>query len=270
MPPRGLSPSGLVLVDKPAGPSSFAVVRRLRAASGARAGHCGTLDPFATGLLLVLLGSATRLARYLVGLDKRYLAEVDLTATTETGDPEGPVLERHAPPLGEELEKRIQALRGEVELAVPAQSAVKVGGERAYKLARRGVAVEMPVRRSHVYSLELLAYDGCVAQLDLRVGSGTYVRALAGALGGHCLALRRTEVGPFRVDDADEGRILPAAAALPFLQLFEISDQEAQAVRAGRTITRPGEGIVRLVGRDGLVAIGRAGGGEIRPETVLP
>jgi tRNA pseudouridine55 synthase len=267
--PGALEPSGLVLVDKPVGPSSFAVVRRLRNATGARAGHAGTLDPFATGLLLVLLGGATRLARYLVGLDKRYLAEVDLTATTETGDPEGAVLDRREAPSNDELEQRLRGLRGEVELVVPAASAVKVGGERAYKLARRGVTVEMPVRRSHIHSLELLRYDGRVARLELRVGSGTYVRALATALGGHCLGLRRTEVGPFRVDDADEERILPAADALPFLQLAEISDQEAQAVRAGRAIARGGEGLVRLVDPDGLVAVGRAGGGEVRPETVL-
>src|SRR5207244_7487884 len=129
--PRALSPSGLVLVDKPAGPSSFAVVKRLRDRTGARAGHAGTLDPFATGLLLVLLGSATRLAQYLVGLDKRYVTEVDLGARTATGDPEGEVIEEHDPPSREELEARIATLRGEVELPIPAASAVKIAGERA-------------------------------------------------------------------------------------------------------------------------------------------
>src|SRR5690348_4160204 len=123
MPPRALRPSGLVLVDKPAGPSSFAIVKRLRDRTGARAGHAGTLDPFATGLLLVLLGASTRLAQYLVGLDKRYLTEIDLCERTTTGDVEGDVVERVEPPTRDELEARLERLRGEIELPVPAASA---------------------------------------------------------------------------------------------------------------------------------------------------
>jgi tRNA pseudouridine55 synthase len=210
-------PSGLVLVDKPAGPSSFAIVRDLRERTGARAGHAGTLDPFATGLLLVLLGRSTKLAARFVGLDKRYLTEVDLTARTSTGDPEGEVVEELAPPDADELARRLQAFRGEVELAVPAASAVKVRGERAYRLHRRGVAVEMPVRRSTVHELELTSFDGRVATLDLLVSSGTYIRSIAEALGGHCASLRRTEVGPFSIDDADPGRIIPPDDALAAL-----------------------------------------------------
>ena len=213
MVPRGLSPAGLVLVDKPAGPSSFAVVRDLRDRTGARAGHAGTLDPFATGLLLVLLGRATKLAGRFVGLDKRYLTEVDLTAVSSTGDPEGE-LEPREPPGRDDLEAALPGLRGEIELPVPAYSAVKVGGERAYRLARRGAEVEMPVRRSIVHSLDLVGYDGRIALLDLRVGSGTYVRAIAETLGGHCVTLRRTEVGPFSVDEADPDVILPPEQAL--------------------------------------------------------
>ncbi|HYX77544.1 MAG TPA: tRNA pseudouridine(55) synthase TruB [Gaiellaceae bacterium] len=214
MPPRALEPSGLFLIDKPEGPSSFAIVADVRRRTGARTGHAGTLDPFATGLLLVLSGRATKLAPRFVGLDKRYLTEVDLAATTDTGDREGEVAERHEPPARDELQQRLARLRGEVELPVPAASAVKVGGERAYKLHRRGVAVEMPVRRSRVETLELLAYEDGVARLDLRVGSGTYVRAIATALGGHCVSLRRTEVGPFGVHEADPERLVPADEAL--------------------------------------------------------
>src|SRR5919204_6748736 len=132
MPPRALRPSGLLLVDKEAGVSSFAVVARIRRRTGARTGHAGTLDPFASGLLLVLSGAATKLVPWLVGLDKRYLTDVDLTARTSTGDPEGEVVERAAPPDGAELEARLERLRGEVELPVPAASAVKIGGERAH------------------------------------------------------------------------------------------------------------------------------------------
>src|SRR5918911_98816 len=139
MPPRALRPSGIVLVDKPPGPSSFAIVRELRTRTGARTGHAGTLDPFASGLLLLLSGSATKLASCFVGLDKRYVTDVDLTARTSTGDPEGEVVERLEPPDPGELRERLERLRGEVELPIPAASAVKIGGERAYRLARRGV-----------------------------------------------------------------------------------------------------------------------------------
>ena len=214
MPPRALEPSGLFLIDKPEGPSSFAVVADVRRRTGARTGHAGTLDPFATGLLLVLSGRATKLAPRFVGLDKRYVTDVCLAAVTDTGDREGSVVERHEPPDAAELERRLAALRGEVELPVPAASAVKVGGERAYKLHRRGVAVEMPVRRSRIDALELVSYVGGVARLDLSVSSGTYVRAIATALGGHCVSLRRTEVGPFRVEEADPDRLLDPDEAL--------------------------------------------------------
>ena len=198
MPARALEPAGVALVDKPAGPSSFAIVAQIRRVTGARTGHAGTLDPFATGLLLLLSGRATKLAPQLVGLDKRYLTTIDLTATTTTGDPEGEVLDRHDPPA----ELDIERLRGEIELRIPAASAVKIDGERAYRLARRGVAVEMPLRRSTVHALDVIAYTGDVVTLDLRVSSGTYIRAIANELGGHCRTLRRTEVGPFSVDDA--------------------------------------------------------------------
>jgi tRNA pseudouridine55 synthase len=210
-------PSGLVLVDKHAGPSSFAIVRELREKTGARAGHAGTLDPFATGLLLVLLGSFTKQAQRFVGLTKRYETAVDLSALTSTGDPEGDVVEEHDPPSAAELKERIQGLRGEVDLRIPAASAVKIGGERAYKLHRRGVAVEMPTRKTTVHELELLEYDEPFARLAMQLSSGGYVRAVAEALGGHCVSLRRTHVGPFDVADADPDRIIPADEALAAL-----------------------------------------------------
>jgi tRNA pseudouridine55 synthase len=254
MPPRALEPSGLFLVDKPAGPSSFQVVAAIRRRTGARTGHAGTLDPFATGLLLVLSGAATRLAPWLVGLDKRYLTEVDLTARTSTGDREGGVVEDSVPPNRAELEERLDSLRGEVELVVPAASAVRVGGERAYRLHRRGQAVEMPVRRSHVSSLELLEYADGVARLDLRVGSGTYVRSIADALGGHCRALRRLEVGPFSVDAADDKRLVQPAGVLPFLPTVEVDTEEAAAIRTGRCRAQPD---MRTLCDGRLVAVGR-------------
>lgn len=215
---RGSStPAGLVLYDKPAGPSSFAIVRQLREQTGARAGHAGTLDPFATGLLLVLLGSFTKEAQRFVGLDKRYETAVDLSKTTSTGDPEGEVVDEHdAPPLLD-LEAQLDALRGDVDLKIPAASAVKIGGERAYKLHRRGVAVEMPTRRTTVYELELAEYEEPIARLSMTLSSGGYVRAIAEALGGHCVSLRRTKVGPFDVAEADPERIIPPESALSAL-----------------------------------------------------
>jgi tRNA pseudouridine55 synthase len=214
VPPRALSPSGLFLVDKPEGPSSFAMVAEVRRRTGARTGHAGTLDPFATGLLLVLSGAATKLASCFVGLDKRYVTDIDLTAVTDTADREGEILERLEAPSAAELERRLAPLRGEVELPIPAASAVKIGGERSYRLHRRGVAVEMPVRRSRMDSLDVISYSDGVARLDLRVSSGTYVRSIAAALGGHCASLRRTEVGPFRVEEADSERLIPPEEAL--------------------------------------------------------
>jgi tRNA pseudouridine55 synthase len=208
------TPAGLVLYDKPAGPSSFAIVRQLREKTGARAGHAGTLDPFATGLLLVLLGSFTKEAQRFVGLTKRYETAVDLSRTTSTGDPEGDVVDEHEPPSLLDLEAHLDPLRGEVDLKIPAASAVKIGGERAYKLHRRGGAVEMPTRRTTVYELELEEYEEPVAQLSMVLSSGGYVRAIAEALGGHCISLRRTSVGPFDVADADPERIIDPADAL--------------------------------------------------------
>ena len=213
-PPRSLTPSGIILADKPAGPSSFAIVAATRRRTGARTGHAGTLDPFATGLLLLLSGAATRLQPRFVRLDKRYVTEIDLSSTTSTGDLEGEVVGEHDSPGRGELEERLALLRGAVELPIPAASAVKIDGERAYRLHRRGVAVEMPLRRMFVHELALEEYGDGVARLDLLVSSGTYVRAIAEALGGHCVTLRRTEIGPFSVEEADPERVIPPEEAL--------------------------------------------------------
>lgn len=212
--PRALDPTGVIFVDKPAGPSSFAIVAEVRRRTGARTGHAGTLDPFATGLLVLLSGRATRLAPRFVGLDKRYVTDIDLRARTTTADPEGDVIEEHEPPFRDALERQLEELRGEVELAIPAASAVKIEGERAYRLHRRGVAVEMPLRRSRIETLDLVGYEDGIATLDARVSSGTYMRSLADALGGHCRTLRRLQVGPFSVDEADPSRILAVDDAL--------------------------------------------------------
>jgi tRNA pseudouridine55 synthase len=179
-----------------------------------------------------LSGAATRLAPCFVGLDKRYTTDVDLTTTSSTGDLDGEIGEPHPPPTQEELDTALERLRGEVELPIPAASAVRIGGERAYKLARRGVTVEMPLRRSFVYALDVIAYTGSAVRLELHVSSGTYVRAVAEALGGHCTSLRRTAVGPFEVEEADSERLLAVSdvlARLPEEALARVPD----GVRAG-------------------------------------
>jgi tRNA pseudouridine55 synthase len=213
-PPRALHPSGIILVDKPAGPTSFAIVAATRRRTKARTGHAGTLDPFATGLLLLLSGAATRLQPQFVGLTKRYSTDIDLSARTTTGDVDGERAGEREPPAEQELVAELEGLRGAIDLPIPAASAVKIGGTRAYALHRRGVAVEMPVRTMHVHELRLDAYEEGVAHLELLVSSGTYVRAIADALGGHCASLRRTEIGPFHVDEADPERIIEPEAAL--------------------------------------------------------
>ena len=256
---------GLVLVDKERGLSSFAVVRRVRERHGLKVGHAGTLDPFATGLLLCLVGRSTRLARYVIGLDKRYVTTIRLGVRTDTGDVEGAERERTELPTRDEIE----ALRGEIDLPVPAASAVKVGGERAYRLHRRGVAVEMPTRRSHVHELEILRFEPPELELALRVSSGTYVRAIADALGGHCIALGRTAVGPFRVENADEERVLPPLAAVAHLPTRDLDREDARLVRSGRPLRAPGDGPLALVADGALVAVARVADGVARPETVL-
>jgi tRNA pseudouridine55 synthase len=214
VPPRALTPSGIILVDKPAGPTSFDIVAAMRRRTGARTGHAGTLDPFATGLLLLLSGASTRLQGEFVGLPKRYVTEIDLTARTTTGDIDGERGGEHEPLSGSELGAALDGLRGPVDLPIPAASAVKIDGERAYALHRRGVAVEMPVRTMTIHELTPLAHADGRITIELHVSSGTYVRSIADALDGHCVALRRTEIGPFHVDEADDERIIAPEDAL--------------------------------------------------------
>lgn len=260
------SRSGLVLVDKPAGPSSFALVKRLRTRYGVKAGHAGTLDPLATGLLLVLLGRATRLTRYVVGLDKRYVTEIRLGLRTSTGDGEGEVVEETPVPSQGEIE----GLTGELELPIPAASAVKIAGERAYRLHRRGVAVTMPTRRSEIHDLRVRRYAPPLAEIELHVSTGTYVRSVADALGGHCRTLRRTAVGPFRVEDADDERLLPPLAVLVHIPERKLDEDEAARIRSGIAIEGGGKGPIALwVGDGELVAVGIAKDGAVRPETVV-
>lgn len=194
----------VLLFDKPAGVTSHDAVARIRRERGIKAGHAGTLDPFATGLLLILLGPATRLQRFLVGLPKTYLATARLGWCSSTGDPDGELAETGRVPDSLELPT------GTVRQRVPMTSAVRVGGERLYKKAHRGEVVETPDRDVEVYRAEMLSSDAERAHYEIECSVGTYVRTLVETLGdAYCEELRRTAVGPFRVENA--GEELPAA-----------------------------------------------------------
>jgi len=207
--------SGTVLLyDKPAGVTSHDVVAKVRRERDAKVGHAGTLDPFATGLLLIMLGRATRLQRFLVGLPKTYLATARLGWRSSTGDSDGELTETGRVPEALELPT------GTVRQRVPMTSAVRVGGERLYKKAHRGEVVETPERDVQVHRAQLLSSDDEFAHFEIECSAGTYVRTLLETLGdAYCSDLRRTAIGPFRVEDAGEeygldrvGALVPAAA----------------------------------------------------------
>lgn len=201
----------VLLFDKPAGVTSHDIVARVRRERGVKAGHAGTLDPFATGLLLILLGKATKLQRFLVGLPKTYLATARLGWTSSTGDSDGELTETGATPESLELPT------GTVRQRLPMTSAVRVDGERLYRKAHRGEVVETPLRDVEVHRAELLSSDGEFAHYEIECSAGTYVRTLVETLGdAYCSGLRRTAVGPFAVEDA--GEVLPVdrvAALVP-------------------------------------------------------
>jgi len=199
----------ILLCDKPAGITSHDMVVRVRRERGCKAGHAGTLDPFATGLLLVLLGRATRLQRFLVGLPKTYIATARLGWRSSTGDPDGELTETGRVPESLELPT------GRVRQRVPMTSAVRVEGERLYRKAHRGETVETPEREIEVHRAELLDSGAGTATFEIECSSGTYVRTLVETLGdAYCSELRRTAIGPFRVQDAGVELSLDRVATL--------------------------------------------------------
>jgi tRNA pseudouridine55 synthase len=208
----------VLLYDKPAGVTSHDVVAGVRRELGRKAGHAGTLDPFATGLLLILLDRATKLQRFLVGLPKTYLATARLGWRSSTGDPDGELVETGDVPASLELPT------GTVRQRVPMTSAVRVGGERLYKKAHRGEVIETPVRDVEVQRAELLSHDGEFAHYEIECSAGTYVRTLVETLGdAYCSSLRRTAVGPFAVENAGE--------EIPLGQVVELVPAVAEALR---------------------------------------
>lgn len=207
-----------LLIDKPAGMTSFGVVARVRrvlsekAGHKVKVGHTGTLDPFATGLLILMVGKGTKRSNEFLKLDKWYEATIRLGATSSTGDPEGEIIGnnlRNAPRIdSSEVERAVQGFVGEIEQRVPNFSAVKINGERAYKLVRKGVDVEMPVRKVQIYQIDILDYKWPELKIRCHVSSGTYIRTLGEDIGeklgtgGYLTELRRTKVGKYKVEDA--------------------------------------------------------------------
>jgi tRNA pseudouridine55 synthase len=242
-----------------------------------KVGHAGTLDPFATGLMLVLVGRAARLQRYLVGLPKAYRARARFGVTSTTGDPTGELEETGGRAGEAAVRAALAQLTGEIDQRVPAYSAVKVEGVRLYRRARAGEEVSGPVRTVRIDRLELVSFDAAAQEAELVVecSSGTYVRQLVADLGklcgagAHCTALERTRVGPFELADADPERILGLNQALAFLPARPLGADEAAAVRHGRAVEGEAAGPVRLTFGDELVAVAVERDGLLRPETVL-
>ncbi len=248
-------PDGVILFDKPPGITSHDAVaqtrRRLRPTHpGVKVGHAGTLDPFATGLLLVLVGRATRVQRFLMALPKRYETVARLGWTSTTGDPEGELAPGEMPP------DPLVLPTGTIRQRPPAYSAVKIGGERAYARARRGEVVETHEREVEVTRFELLWRDGDRAGLAIECSSGTYVRSLVADLGdAYCTELRRTAIGAFEVADADEERIVPLADALGFLPEVRLEADDARRASHGVAVPGVTDGFARLTDAEGVIAI---------------
>jgi tRNA pseudouridine55 synthase len=261
--------SGVLLVAKPAGVTSHDVVasERRKLGKGVKVGHAGTLDPFATGLLLVLIGPATRAQRFLMDLPKTYRAVARLGWTSDTGDRDGTLVETGRVP------STLSLPTGEMMQRPPAYSAVKVGGERLYKKARRGEAVEGAPRPVTVHRFVELWRDGDRVGLELEVSSGTYVRQLVADLGdAYCEELERTAIGPFRL--ADAGTFVPLAEALGFMPELRLDDRSAARAANGVAIAAPEStafaAAVRLTHDQRLIAIARPDQGLMKPFVVFP
>ncbi len=258
IPARGL------LVDKPAGVTSHDVVARIRRERGGKVGHAGTLDPFATGLLVVLLGRATRLQRYLLDLPKTYRATARLGWRSSTGDSDGELTETGRIP------EKLELPTGEIEQRVPMTSAVKVEGERLYRKAHRGESVETPVRLVTVHRAELIESDAERASFEIECSSGTYVRTLIETLeDAYCESLRRTAIGDLQVPEGDSEEI-PVEKLMAFLP--EVFLDAAAAERVGHGVAVEG-GVgadrARLTHDGRLIAIARSEEEKLRPEVVL-
>lgn len=276
-------PSGLLLVDKPTGITSHDAVSMVRRALDIRkVGHAGTLDPMATGLLVIGVGRATRLLRFLGESPKLYEGAGVLGVETDTLDADGAIVRESPVAVTEgELRTAIASFVGDIEQSPPAYSAVKVGGERSYRAARRGEAVDAPTRRVHVYAFNLRRFDPPRFDFRVRCSGGTYVRSLVADVGrllgcgAHLGVLRRTAIGPFGVEDArspeDPGPLLPMDAAVRHLAAVTLHEEEVRVASHGSILGPAGiAGPYRVLAPDGtLIGIYRDDGAKAVPEVIL-
>lgn len=224
--------NGLLIVNKPVGPTSHDIVYKVRKWSGERrVGHTGTLDPLASGVLIICLGTATRISEYILHSDKRYTATVRLGQTTATYDSQGAILEQKPVDLArEQIESALSQYRGTITQKPPAYSAIQVGGKRAYEMARDGEEVDLKARTITIHSLNLVSWTEPDLTLDITCSSGTYIRSIAHDLGqdlgcgGHIAGLIRTATGPFSLDDAHDLSDLQNLRPLGFIQLMRPTD----------------------------------------------
>jgi tRNA pseudouridine55 synthase len=261
--------AGVIVYDKPAGMTSHDIVAavRRRLGRGVKVGHAGTLDPFATGLLLVLVGRATRVQRFVMALPKTYEATARFGAISTTGDPEGEIVTTGVVPEGS-----LALPTGRLRQRPPAHSAVKVAGRRAYALARAGVAgVELPEREVEIYRFEERWREHERRGFVIECSSGTYVRSLIAALGdAYCERLRRTRIGPFALHEADPERVIPLGDALGYLPAVRLEAEAAVRAGHGAVVAGDAAAVVRLIGPQGLIALAEpAGGGTLKPVVVL-
>jgi tRNA pseudouridine55 synthase len=262
---------GILLVDKPPGKTSHDVVDEVRRRlCTRRVGHAGTLDPMATGLLVIGVGRALRLLEYLQAHDKEYLFAAKLGVRTDTDDADGRAVGETAVPSREALEAALESLRGRTRQVPPAYSSVKVAGRKLYQYAREGREVPQPERAVRIDLLELLSYEPPLARFRVRGSKGLYVRSLARDLGGHVVELRRLASGPFRVEEAGPDLLLPMETAVRGLPEHGLSEEEARSFRCGRPVPGPAEGPDRRVYLGSvLVGIGRPSPEGLRPRKVL-
>jgi tRNA pseudouridine55 synthase len=279
------SPDGVLLVDKPAGLSSHAVVDRIRRALGTRRiGHGGTLDPFATGLLVLLLGRATRLLPHLEHDPKVYRANIRFGTATSTDDATGETVSEAPLPLATDVDSAMAAMTGHLLQRPPAYSAKQVGGVRAYKAARRGRPLVLEPVSVHVHAWKTLARAGADLEVEITCGPGTYVRALARDLGeaassaAHLTSLRRLQSGPFEVGDAQvldditasSARVLPPSAAVSHLKQQVLDDLDARRIVHGQMIPATIDGSRAALSHQGeLLAVADREEANWRPRVVL-
>jgi tRNA pseudouridine55 synthase len=281
---------GLLVLDKPQGITSRDAVDLAARwfPRKTKLGHAGTLDPLATGVLVLAVGHATRLIEYIQDMPKTYRTRIALGATSDTDDADGTIRPKSdaKPVIESAIREALRPFIGEIEQVPPAYSAARISGQRAYNLARRGDEVVLAPRRVRIDRIDVVSYSWPQLELDVHCGKGTYIRSIARDLGlalgvgGYVETLRRTRIGPFAVDDAvsldataEEARkrLLPPGAAVSHKPGVRVSKDEARRLRQGQMIAASGGGEVAVLSESGeLIAVGRIEGAMLRPEKVMP